>query len=371
MKKLFFIIILINLVSCTKDKYPDLKEGVYAEITTNKGVIITKLEFEKTPITVANFILLSEGKHPYIKEEFKNKNFYDGLSFQLNGMLVQSVNPKSTNNQLGYTFEDELPTGNEGDFLFTHNKAGILSMANFGRNTNSTSFFITLNEAPTLDGKYTVFGNVVKGMDVLKKLSTNDKIVKVVIIRKGKSANNFNALNTFKTYYKALSEKKDKEYAKIKKKTDRAKKAKKQMRNFIFNNKKLAKTYPSGLRMLITKKGTENKPKKDSQVYVDFAGFLEDGSLFGTTVLKTAEIFNQYDEQFDQDNKYHPIIMLYSNKAKLIKGLKEGLQKMQYGEKAMLFIPAKLAYGKKGDGYKVPPNTDLVIEVEILDKKIE
>ncbi len=367
MKKILLFLTIIVLFSCKTDKYPDLKDGIYAEITTDKGVIVSLLEYEKTPVTVANFILLSNGNHPKIAKEFKGKKFYDGLPLMNNNLIVQTVVPNNT--IIGYDFEDEMPVSQEGDFLLTHNKQGVLSMANNGRNTNNASFFISLAEAPKFDGKYTIFGNVVKGIDVLKKIGKDDKIKSVAIIKKGQKAKAFNELKTFNDYYLKLEEKKDKEYAKIKKRTDNAVKAKKQMHRFIFNNKRLAKEYPSGLRILVTKDGTGEKPKTGSQVFVDFAGFLEDGSLFGTTILKTAEMYNQYDEQFDLDNKYHPLVLLYSDKAKLIKGLKEGLQKMQYGEKAMLFIPSKLAYGEKGDGSIVPPNTDLVIELEIQDRK--
>ncbi len=369
MKKLFILTLLISLFSCTKDKYPDLNDGIYAEINTTKGIMIAQLSFDKTPITVANFILLAKGEHPFITDKLKSKKFFDGMLLTKDKNIIQAINNHETKD-VGFDFEDEQPVDNEANFIFTHNKKGVLSMANRGRNTNNTQFFITLKETPSFDGKYTIFAHLVKGVDILDKIEKKDNIISVNIIKKGKEATRFNAKKTFSDYYTKYTEKKNKEYAKIKKRTDNAKKAKKQMKRFFFNNKKLAKAYPSGLRILTTKDGIGEKPKKGSQVYVDFAGFLEDGSLFGTTVLKTAEMFNQYDEQFDQDNKYHSLIMLYSDKAKLIKGLKEGLQKMQYGEKAMLFIPAKLAYGEKGDGYKVPPNTDLVIELEILNRKI-
>jgi peptidylprolyl isomerase len=370
MKKLTFILLFITLFSCTKDKYPDLKKGIYAEIITNKGTVVTQLSYDKTPVTVANFILLSEGKHPEIAADLKEKKFYNGMTFVQNNEVIQTANVDKNIN-VGYNFENEQPVDNEGNFLFTHNKAGVLSMANNGRNTNNTPFFITLKELPSYDGKYTIFGHVVKGLELLNTIKSNDKITSVNIIKKGKDANAFNPIKVFTAYYKKYEEKKDKEYAKIKKKTDNALKAKKQMHRFIVNNKRLAKEFPSGLRMLVTKKGKGETPKKGSQVYVNFAGFLDDGSLFGTTTLKTAEMYNLYDEQFDLDNKYHPLLLLYSDEAKLIKGLKEGLQKMQYGEKAMLFIPSKLAYGAKGDGSIVPPNTDLVIEIEILDRKEE
>jgi len=371
MKKLLFFLFILSIISCKQDKYPDLNDGIYAEIITNKGVILALLEYEKTPNTVANFISISQGTNNFVEDKFKNKNFYDGMLFQRNDMVIQTGDPKGEGTGTGYVFADEFPHTKEGNFALTHDKAGILSMANSGRNTSSSQFFITLDKAPKLDGKHTIFGHVIKGIDIIKTIESDDTIIGIEIIKKGESATKFNAPAVFSKHYTVFKEKKNKEYAKIKEKTDRALKAKKQMRNYFFNNKKLAKKYPSGLRILTTTKGTGEKPKTGSQILIDFSVFTIDGHLFSTSVLKTAEIFNQYDEMYDQDNKYRPLLQIYSDKSSLINGFKEGIQKMEYGEKAMLFIPSRLAYGEKGDGYGIPPDSDLVIEVEILDKVLK
>ncbi len=80
--------------SCTKS-YDNLKEGLYADIETAKGSMIVKLEFEKVPNTVANFVTLAEGKNPFVSEEFKGKRFYDGLKFHrvIGDFMIQGGDP--------------------------------------------------------------------------------------------------------------------------------------------------------------------------------------------------------------------------------------------------------------------------------------
>lgn len=368
---LFLAFIFLTQLACKTDKYPDLKEGIYAEITTEKGVIVAFLEYEKTPNTVSNFVTLAEGTNVFVDEKFKNKKFYDGMVFQRNDYVIQTGDPKGEGSGTGYFFEDEFPVDKDGNFLLTHDAPGVLAMANSGTNTNSSQFFISFNKAPSLDGKHSVFGKVVLGLDVVQSINSDDEILKIEIIRKGNKAKKFNAPLLFEQHYKAFLKKKNKEKEKAVERNMKMEKAVKQMRNYFINNRSLAKSYASGLKMIVTKKGTGKKPKLGSQVLIDYAGFTEDGNLFSTSILKTAEIFNQYDERFDHVNKYHPLTQLYSSNANLIKGFIEGLLKMEYGEKAMLFIPSKLAYGEKGDGYLIPPNTNLVIEVEIIDKVLK
>ena len=133
------------------------KEGMFADIETNKGKITVRLEFKKTPVTVANFVSLAEGKNPIVKEELKGKPYYDGLKFHrvIKDFMCQGGDPQGTGaGDPGYKFKDEI------DPTLKHSKGGILSMANAGPGTNGSQFFITHKETPWLDGKHTVFGQV-------------------------------------------------------------------------------------------------------------------------------------------------------------------------------------------------------------------
>lgn len=176
-----------------KEKKPKLEKGLYAEIETSKGKILLQLEFEKTALTVANFVGLAEGK---IKNNAKALGipFYDGLKFHrvIPNFMIQGGDPQGNGSGgPGYAFKDEfLP-----EFKFTG--PGILAMANAGPKTNGSQFFITHVATPWLDGHHTIFGHVISGQDVVNAIQQDDTIVHIKIIRKGKAAKKFKADKVF------------------------------------------------------------------------------------------------------------------------------------------------------------------------------
>lgn len=200
----FLLFIVLALTACTQiDDFMQkirLDDGLYAEITTNRGVILVKLTMEETPMTVANFVGLAEGT---ITNQAKEAGvpYYDGLVFHrvistANGdaqdFMIQGGDPTGTGaGGPGYRFADEFHPA------LKHDRPGVLSMANAGPGTNGSQFFITIVETPWLDNMHTVFGSVVEGMDIVNTSMTGDVMQTVKIIRVGDAAENFNAAKTF------------------------------------------------------------------------------------------------------------------------------------------------------------------------------
>lgn len=183
--------VLMITVSCSaQDK---LGDGLYAKMNTTKGTILIKLEMEKTPMTVANFVGLAEGKIKNNKKAMGTP-FYDGIKFHrvIPNFMIQGGDPTGTGGgEIGYSFGDEF------DKTLVHDGAGILSMANRGPATNSSQFFITHKETPWLNNKHTVFGHVIEGLGTVDLVAQGDEIRSIEIIRKGKAAKNFDAQAVF------------------------------------------------------------------------------------------------------------------------------------------------------------------------------
>ncbi len=183
---------LATLVQAQEQK-KKLPDGLYAEMETSKGTILLQLEFEKTPLTVANFVGLAEGTKDYSKTpgeapKAQNKPFYDGLNFHrvIPDFMIQGGDPLGNGTGgPGYKFRNEI------DPSLKHDRAGILSMANAGPDTNGSQFFITHKDTPWLNGKHTVFGHVVEGQDVVNKIVQGDTIKTIKILRIGDKAKAF------------------------------------------------------------------------------------------------------------------------------------------------------------------------------------
>jgi cyclophilin family peptidyl-prolyl cis-trans isomerase len=166
----------------TKSDYKENIDRLTAVFTTNAGEFEVELYAKECPETVWNFVNLTEGR----QETKKSGPYYDGLIFHrvIEGFMIQGGCPEgSGRGGPGYKFGDEFSK------TLRHTEAGILSMANAGPGTNGSQFFITLGPTPHLDGKHTVFGKVVKGMDIVSKIGktptgNGDRPVKDIMIEK-------------------------------------------------------------------------------------------------------------------------------------------------------------------------------------------
>ncbi|SNR30430.1 Peptidyl-prolyl cis-trans isomerase (rotamase) -cyclophilin family [Lutibacter agarilyticus] len=361
--KLSFLIVALLVLSCKPAKYADLEDGMYADLVTNKGDILLKLEFEKTPITVANFVSLANGTNSFVADSLKGKPFYNGTVFHrvIPNFMIQGGDPLGTGSgDPGYKFSDEFPKDEKGALLLKHTAPGILSMANSGPATNGSQFFITHKETPWLDGKHTVFGNVEIGQSVVDSIVQNDQIESVEIIKIGKAAKSFKAAEQFKTYFEELE---SVNKAKEERMTTLLAKTKAKFDLYASSVKEL----PSGLKYVITETKNGIQPKTGTNVKVNCAGYFTDGKLFWTTWKALAETYEMYDHRQESAGGYAPISTVYSDEAPLIPGFREGLQKMKLGDKALLYIPSHLGYGAAGAGGVIPPNADLVFELELVE----
>ena len=163
-----------------------LGDGLYAEFTTSQGSIVAQLFYDLAPLTVTNFVGLAEGK----LGPAPHKPFYDGLTFHrvVPGFVVQGGDPLGNGEGgPGYEFPDEFVPG------LRHDQAGILSMANAGPDTNGSQFFFTLAPVNRLNYLHSVFGRVIRGLDVLPKIKQGDTIAKLTIHRIGRAAQAFQA----------------------------------------------------------------------------------------------------------------------------------------------------------------------------------
>jgi len=167
-------------------KAAEFGDGLYALMDTGKGEILLRLEFEKVPMSVVNFVGLVEGA--IRSNRGAGVHFYDGLRFHrvIDNFMIQGGDPQGDGRGgPGYSFPDEFHP------QLKHNGPGVLSMANAGPNTNGSQFFITHVATPHLDGVHTIFGRVVKGQEVVDAIRKGDRINRLSIIRAGAKARAF------------------------------------------------------------------------------------------------------------------------------------------------------------------------------------
>jgi len=340
--KLFKIVlvVLIVFVSCKSAKYPNLENGLYVDIQTNRGDILVKFFYDKVPMTVANFVALSEGTHPKMIDSLKGTPFYDGTKFHrvIKDFMIQGGDRIGTGaGDAGYTFADEFPMDEEGNLLYKHDGPGVLSMANAGPGTNGSQFFITHIPTDWLDGKHTVFGHVVEGQDVVDAVAQGDAIESIEIVRVGAEAEKWNAIEAFRTFEGS----REKRLAEQKKQAAEA-------------LEKLAAgfdTTESGLRYKMIQKGAGKQAEKGKTVSVHYQGALENGQVF------------------DSSYKRKQPIDFKLGAGQVIEGWDEGIALLQVGDKARFVIPSYLGYGSRGAGGVIPPDATLVFDVELMDVK--
>lgn len=310
-----------------------MQDGIYAKFHTPKGEILVKLEHEKTPGTVGNFVALAEGN---LENSAKKQGtpYYNGLKFHrvIPDFMIQGGCPQGTGTgNPGYQFDDEF------DSSLKHDGPGVLSMANAGPGTNGSQFFITHTATPWLDGKHTVFGKVVEGQDVVDAIAQGDKMEQVEIVRVGEEAEKFNAVEAFRTFEGAREKRIAEERAKKAEALDKLSQGFKETK--------------SGLRYQIIQEGNGKKAETGKMVSVHYKGQLADGTVF--------------DSSYKRNQPLHFQVGV----GQVIAGWDEGICLLKVGDKARFVIPSDLGYGSRGAGGVIPPDAILVFDVELMDVK--
>jgi peptidylprolyl isomerase len=336
MQRIFFIFIstllLLPFGEISVAGEPQLKDGLYAKIITDRGDILLSLYYKKTPLTVINFVGLAEGtKSLGGADRPTGTPFYDGLKFHrvINDFMIQGGCPLGTGTGgPGYTFPDEF------DPSLKHDRPGTLSMANAGPDTNGSQFFITHVPTPHLDGRHTVFGRVVQGQDVVDSIEKGDGIKKIEIIRVGKEAGEFKTDDA--AFKAALADLTRGEKEKI--------------------DKLINKRWPdttrtaSGLRYVVKKEGSGDTPAKGATVTAHYTGRLLENN-------------RKFDSSYDRGTPFEFQVGM----GQVISGWDEAFLAMRKGEKRTIILPPQLAYGSRGAGRAIPPGAWLVFDVELVD----
>jgi len=303
-------------------------DGLYAVISTVKGDIVLQLEYQKTPLTVTNFVALAEGS-------MTGKPFYDGLKFHrvIANFMVQGGDPEGTGaGGPGYQFGDEF------DPTLRFTGPGILAMANAGPGTNGSQFFITHVKTDWLNGKHTIFGHVVAGQSVVNSISAGDLILKVTIVRQGKAALAF--VGT-KQAFAAL------QASAAQKATAANADSEKAIAPLVAG---FTKT-PSGMYYKVLATGSGLKPTKGQTILAHYEGRLVDGTVF------------------DSSYSRHQPFEFQVGVGNVIPGWDEALSDMKTGEKRTIVLPPNLGYGAQGAGGVIPPNAWLIFDVQLVALK--
>lgn len=309
-----------------------LPDGLYAEITTPRGVIVCRLEYRRAPLTVSNFVGLAEGA--LRANGVSGKRYFDGLTFHRvePGFVIQGGDPKGDGTGgPGYEFPNEISAE------LKHDGPGVLAMANAGPHTNGSQFYITLKATPALDGGYSVFGRVVQGQDVVARIVKGDRMTSVRILRIGAEAKAFTVTQAGFDAMVAAAKAAVAEQERKAREADLA---------------TIAKKYPglattaSGLMYKVQRKGSGASPRSGTSVTVHYTGWLLDGTKFDSSRDRGGPATFRIGE--------------------VIEGWNEALTSMRKGEVRLLVIPPELGYGRRGYPGVIPANAFLVFEVELI-----
>jgi cyclophilin family peptidyl-prolyl cis-trans isomerase len=340
-------------------KRPD---GLYAEIRTSKGLIVARLEADLTPMTVANFVGLAEGT--IANSAFDpGRPFFDGSVYHrvVPGHVIQTGVPQSDRAKgPGYTFPNEIHA------RLSHNHAGALNMANSGPNTNASQFCIMLGDRSYLDGDFSVFGEVVEGLDVVMRIVQGDVMESVRILRVGSKAQAFHPnTESFQAMVRAAQQRV----------TEHAEKKRLAEREWIARNYPKAAGPVDGV---LTEQLAAGQPAGGGPLRVRYRGseVRYVGDVLGRNGPPLDVIsFGSGEGGVPAFVDPPAVFTVEPGKTKINSGLDGVIAAMLPGERRVVIVPAASGYGRAGlytpevPGKRrlaISPNAMLVYDVEVL-----
>ena len=326
-------------------------EGLYAELRTNKGLVVLQLEVDRAPMSVANFVGLAEGTVEN-KALPAGAAFYDGTVFHrvVPGHVIQAGIPVAGDTSLGYTIPNEIVPG------LSHGRAGMLGMANSGPHTNTSQFYITLGDRSYLDGNYSVFGQVYSGLDVVKSVAQGDWIDHVRIVRVGEKARAFKSDNASLLAMVAAATAKVKAADEKKARDESA---------LIKKRWPAARPSPKGALVVVEKQGSGAAAAPGDTLRVRYTGRMLDDRPFASTADEGRPAPTTVPEEFDY----------IVGRTRVTPALDEALASMAAGERRTVIAQAARAYGRNGfyskekpgeKRFVIAPDTTLMYEVEVV-----
>ncbi len=331
---------LLAPLSSFGQEWEDLADGMYAAIRTNRSVrgedtILVRLAFRQAPLTVTNFIGLTEGLIDHSRDGAER--FYDGLIFHrvIDDFMIQGGDPQGTGRGgPGYRFPDEF------DPNLRHDGPGVLSMANSGPGSNGSQFFITHVATPWLDDRHSVFGEVIEGQNIVDAVEQGDRIERIDIIRVGREAEAFvvNQRTFEQRIETARSERRREEEAAI--------------AETIAEIERVlpgAERDENGIWVRIDQRGSGRRPNQGAEVSVHYVGQFLDG------------------REFDSSRRRGQPFSFPAGAGRVIPGWDLTVLDMREGETRTVVIPPDLAYGERGAGGVIPPGAFLLFEIELID----
>lgn len=336
--------------------YPD---GLFAEISTLRGMIVLSLDLHRTPMTVASFVGLAEGTID--NDAFPTgRPFFDGSVFDrvVDGHVIQGgLAASEAARTSGYELPNEIERG------LTHGRSGMLGMANGGPNTASNVFYVTLGDRSYLDGDYTVFGEVHSGMDVVTSIVQGDVMDSVRIVRVGPDAEDFHpTTESFRAMVGSVRERvrvADEEKARFE-------------AEYVLANWPAAA--PGGdsddgeWLYVVLEDGDGTPPQPGDRITVRYTGQTPQGLDFASASDGCGPSWRVRSVRGGDSCTY------VAEETSITPGLDAAIARMNPGARWIVIVPSELGYGTSGTypparsgeaRFHISPNTLLIYTVEV------